>query len=64
MHMWKTDLMDTNTEIHFLPEDESHTHALFKDTKHLRLDGWVAFTWGFFSTLLNHEGAFYGLCGP
>ena len=24
----KTDLMGTNTEIHFLPVDESHTHAL------------------------------------
>ena len=34
----KTDLMGTNTEIHFLPEDESHIHALSRDTKHLRLD--------------------------
>ena len=40
---WKTDRMDTNTEIHFLPVDESHTHALFRDTKHLRLDGRVCF---------------------
>ena len=24
---WKTDCLDTNTEIHFLPVDESHTHA-------------------------------------
>ena len=29
---WKTDRMDTNTEIQFLPVDESHTHALFRDT--------------------------------
>ena len=40
---WKTDRMDTNTEIHFLPVDESHTHALFRDTNHLRLDGQVCF---------------------
>ena len=39
----KTDLMGTNTEIHFLPVDESHTHALSRDTKHLRLDGQVCF---------------------
>ena len=30
--------MGTNTEIHFLPVDESHTHAVSRDTKHLRLD--------------------------
>ena len=40
---WKTDCIDTNTEIYFLPVDESHTHALFRDTKHLRLDGRVCF---------------------
>ena len=40
---WKTDRMDTNTEIHFLPVNESHTHALLRDTKHLRPDGWVCF---------------------
>ena len=40
---WKTDRMDTNTEIHYSPVDESHTHALFRDTKHLRLDGLVCF---------------------
>ena len=39
----KTDLMGTNTEIHFLPVDESHTHALSRDTKQLRLDGQVCF---------------------
>ena len=39
----KTDLMGTNTEIHFLPVDESHTHALSRNTKHLRLDGQVCF---------------------
>ena len=39
----KTDLMGTNIEIHFLSVDESHTHALSKDTKHLRLDGQVCF---------------------
>ena len=39
----KTNLMGTNTEIHFLSIDESHTHALSKDTKQLRLDGQVSF---------------------
>ena len=40
---WKTDRIDTNTEIHFLPVDESHSHALSRDTNHLRLDGRVCF---------------------
>ena len=40
---WKTDHVVTNTEIHFLPVDESHTHALSRDTKHLSLDGQVCF---------------------
>ena len=40
---WKTDRMVTNTEIHFLPVDECHTHALPRDTMHLRLDGQVCF---------------------
>ena len=31
---WKTDRIDTNTEILFMPVHESHTHALFRDTKH------------------------------
>ena len=39
----KTDLMGTNTEIYFVPVDESHTHALSNDTKYLRLDGQVCF---------------------
>ena len=53
---WKTDLIDKNTEIHFLPVHKSHTHALSRDTKQLRLDGWVSF----YSLMLsNHEGAFH-----
>ena len=40
---WKTDHVVTNTEIHFLPIDKSHTHALSRDTKHLSLDGQVCF---------------------
>ena len=39
----KTDLMGTHAEIHFLPVDKSHTHALSRDTKYLRLDGQVRF---------------------
>ena len=40
---WRTDRIDTNTEIHLLLVDESHTHALFKDIEHLRLNGWLCF---------------------
>ena len=34
----KTDLMGTNTEIHFLPLDKSHTHALSRDTMYQALE--------------------------
>ena len=40
---WKTNVMVINTEIHFLPVHESHTYALSRDTKHLRLDGQSAY---------------------
>ena len=40
---WKTYLMVTNTEIHFLLVDECHTYALSRDTMHLRLDGQVCY---------------------
>ena len=40
---WKTDRMVTNTEIHFMPVDECHTHALPRDTMHLRIVGQVCF---------------------
>ena len=53
---WKTDRIDTNTEIHFLPVDESHTHALFRDTKHLRLDGRVSFYRQLFSDAAKPQG--------
>ena len=46
---WITDHVVTNTEIHFLPVDESHTHALSRDTKHLSLDGQVCFCRRLFS---------------
>ena len=46
---WKTDHVVTNTEIHFLPVDESHTHVLFRDTKHLSLNGQVCFCRRLFS---------------
>ena len=35
--------MVTNTEIHFMPVDECHTHALPRDTMHLRIVGQVYF---------------------
>ena len=50
---WKTDLMVTNTEIHFLPIDESHTHALSRET---RLDGQVYFYRRLFSNALKPRG--------
>ena len=53
---WKTDRIDTNTEIHFLPVDKSHTHALFKDTEHLRLDGQVCFYRQLFSDAVKPLG--------
>ena len=40
---WKTNIIVTNIEIHFLPVDESHTCALSGDTIHLRLDSQVCF---------------------
>ena len=53
---WKTDHMDTNTEIHFLPVDKSHTHAVFRNTKHLRLDGRVCFYRRFFYDAVKPRG--------
>ena len=44
------------TEIHFLPVDESHTHALSRDTKHLRLGGQVYFFRWLFSDALKPRG--------
>ena len=52
----KTDLMGTNTEIHFLPVDERHTHALSRNTKHLRLDGQVCFFRRLFSDAVKPRG--------
>ena len=48
--------MGTYTEIHFLPVDESHTHALSRDTKHLRLDGQVCFFRRLFSGAVKPRG--------
>ena len=53
---WKTNCIDTSTEIHFFPVDESHTHALFRDTKHLRLDGRVCFYRQLFSDAVKPRG--------
>ena len=52
----KTGLMGTNTEIQFLPVGESHTHALSRDTKHLRLDGQVCFFWRLLSDAVKPRG--------
>ena len=48
--------MGTNTEIYFLPVDESHTHTLFKDIKHLSLDGQVCFYRQLFSNAVKPRG--------
>ena len=56
--------MDTNTEIHFLPVYESHSHALSRDTKHLRLDGQVCFYRQLFSDAVNHGGIFMACVAP
>ena len=50
---WKTDHVVTNTEIHFLPVDESHTRAL---SKHLSLDGQVCFCRRLFSDIAKPRG--------
>ena len=42
--------------MHFLPAQKSHTHALSRDTKHLRLDGRVCFYWRFFSNAVKLRG--------
>ena len=53
---WKTDHFVTNTEIHFLPVDESHTHTLSRDTKHLSVDGQVCFCRWQFSNAAKPQG--------
>ena len=52
----KTDLMGSNTEIHFLPVGESHTHALSRDTKHLKLDAQICFFRWLFSDAVILRG--------
>ena len=52
----KTDLMGTNTETHFLPVDKSRTHALFRDTKQLRLRDQVCFFRRLFSDAIKPRG--------
>ena len=53
---WKTDRMVTNIEIHFLPVGECHTHALSRDTMHLRLDGQVCFYRWLFCNAVKPQG--------
>ena len=48
---WRADHVVTNTEIHFLPVDESHSHALPRDTKQLSLDGQACFCRRLFSDI-------------
>ena len=53
---WKTDRMVTNTEIHFMPVDECHTHALPRDTMHLRIVGQVCFYGRLFCDAVKPQG--------
>ena len=53
---WKTDRMVTNTEIHFMPVDECHTHALPRDTMHLRIVGQVCFYRRLFCDAVKPQG--------
>ena len=48
--------MVTTIEIHFLPVDECLTHALSRDTMHLRLDGQVCFYRRLFCNALKPRG--------
>ena len=48
--------MVTNTEIHFLPVDECHTHALSRDTMHLKLNGQVCFYRRLFCNAVKPQG--------
>ena len=53
---WKTDRMVTNTEIHFMPVDECHTHALPRDTLHSRMVGQVCFYRRLFCDAVKPQG--------
>ena len=53
---WKTDRMVTNTEIHFMPVDECHTHALPRNTMHLRIVGQVCFYRRLFCDAVKPQG--------
>ena len=48
--------MVTNTEIHFMPVDECHTHALPRDTMHLRMVGQVCFYRRLFCDAVKPQG--------
>ena len=61
---WKSNLIVTNTEIYFLPVHESCTHALSRDTKHLRLDGQVCFYRRLLPMLPYHKGGFITCVAP
>ena len=48
--------MVTNTEIHFMPVDECHTHALPRDIMHLRIVGQVCFYGRLFCDAVKPQG--------
>ena len=58
LFIWKTDHVVTNAEIHYLSVDESCTHALSRDIKHLSLtlDGQVCFCRQLFSDTAKPRG--------
>ena len=56
--------MVTNTEIHFMPVDECHTHALPRDTMHLRIVGQVCFYRRLFCDAVKPQGCISWLVWP
>ena len=53
---WKTDHLDTRTEIHLLPVRDRHTHALSRNTKHLTIDCQVCFYTRIFTDAVKPRG--------
>ena len=53
---WKTDHLDTRTEIHLLPVRDRHTHALSRNTKLWTVDCQVCFYRRLFADAVKPRG--------
>ena len=53
---WKTDHLDTRTEIHLLPVRDSYTHALSRNTQHWTIDCQVCFYRRLFTDAVKPRG--------